>query len=44
LAPGYWADCIVLGDDPFSCSPQDLWKTKPMGTMVNGEWVWRDFD
>jgi predicted amidohydrolase YtcJ len=44
IAPGYWADCIVLPDDPFSCQPDDLWKIKPVGTMINGEWVWRNFD
>lgn len=43
LAAGYWADCIVLEDDPFECRPGDLWKIKPQGTMINGEWVWRDF-
>jgi predicted amidohydrolase YtcJ len=44
IAEGFWADCIVLPEDPFSCRPADLWKIKPVGTMVNGEWVWRDFD
>lgn len=43
LAPGYWADCIILENDPFSSQPDDLWKIKPLGTMVNGEWVWRNF-
>jgi predicted amidohydrolase YtcJ len=44
LAPGYWADCVILADDPFSCRPDQLWKIKPLGTMINGEWVWRDFE
>ena len=41
LAPGYWADCIVLEDDPFEVEPDQLWKVQPLGTMINGEWVWR---
>jgi len=44
LAPGYWADCIILAEDPFSCLPDELWKIKPLGTMINGEWVWREFE
>lgn len=44
LAPGYWADCVILAEDPFSCHPDELWKIKPLGTMINGEWVWRDFE
>ncbi len=43
LRPGYWADCVILAEDPFSSEPNDLWKIKPLGTMVNGEWVWRNF-
>ncbi len=43
LAPGYWADLIVLDKDPFSCSTADLSRIQPLGTMVSGKWVYRDF-
>lgn len=43
LAPGSWADCIVLEKDPFTCAPAELLEIKPVGTMVGGGWVWRDF-
>jgi predicted amidohydrolase YtcJ len=43
LAPGYWADCVILGVDPFRVEPDQLWKIQPLGTMVNGDWVYRDF-
>jgi predicted amidohydrolase YtcJ len=43
LSSGYWADCIVLADDPFKIRPDDLWKIQPLGTMINGKWVWRNF-
>lgn len=43
LSPGYWADCVILADDPFNIQPDDLWKIQPLATMINGEWVWRDF-
>lgn len=43
LAPGYWADLIVLEKDPLSCSPDELREIKPSATMVGGSWVWRDF-
>ena len=43
LAPGYWADLIVLEKDPLSCSPDELREIKPSATMVGGTWVWRDF-
>ena len=44
LAAGSWADCVVLAKDPFQIAPEDLWKIHPLGTMINGEWVWRSFD
>ena len=44
IAPGYWADLIVLDRDPFECPPDELREIQPVGTMVNGEWVFRDFD
>ena len=44
IAKEFWADCIILDDDPFKSQSEDLWKIKPVGTMINGEWVWRHFD
>ena len=44
LAPGCWADLIVLAVDPFRCQPERLADIKPVGTMLAGEWVWRDFN
>ncbi|MFL7814217.1 MAG: amidohydrolase [Anaerolineales bacterium] len=43
LIPGFWADLIVLEEDPFLVSPDDLKQIRPCGTMINGEWAWRDF-
>ncbi len=41
LAPGYFADLIVLEDDPFTCPADDLLTTASSATMVGGEWVWQ---
>lgn len=41
LAPGYFADLIVLEQDPFETPPQDLHTLTPTATMLGGEWVWR---
>ncbi len=43
LAPGYWADLIVLDQDPYKCSTDDLPGIQPQGTMVAGKWVFREF-
>jgi len=43
LAPGYWADLIVLDHDPYKCSTDDLPGIQPQGTMVAGKWVFREF-
>ena len=42
IAPRFWADLILLDADPFTISPDELMDLKPAGTMLNGEWVWRD--
>ncbi len=39
LAPGYWADLIVLPHDPFEQPPEALLETRPQAVMVAGEWV-----
>jgi predicted amidohydrolase YtcJ len=40
LAAGYLADLIVLEMDPFTCEPSVLRDSRPLATMVDGEWVW----
>lgn len=39
LAPGYFADLLVLEKDPFTCSMDELYTMSPLATMVAGEWV-----
>ncbi|NTU74808.1 MAG: amidohydrolase, partial [Anaerolineaceae bacterium] len=39
LAPGFYADLIVLKQDPFTNDPMELCQLQPEATMVNGEWV-----
>lgn len=41
LAPGFFADLIVLTEDPFEIHPEHLHRLQPAATMVAGEWVWR---
>jgi len=41
LAPGYYADLIVLDCDPFSIPVDDLHAVLPSATMVGGDWVWQ---
>jgi len=43
LIPGYWADLIVIDQDPYKCPADDLAGIQPQGTMVAGKWVYRDF-
>jgi predicted amidohydrolase YtcJ len=42
LAPGYFADLIVLEHDPFERPPDELHSVQPVATMVGGEWVWSE--
>lgn len=44
LAPGYFADLIVLHEDPFFEVPERLHTTTPLATMFNGEWVFKAND
>jgi predicted amidohydrolase YtcJ len=39
LAPGYYADLILLEQDPFTCPPEQLRSLAPLGTMIGGNWV-----
>ena len=41
LAPGFYADLIVLDQNPFTLPPQDLHAISPVATMVGGNWVWQ---
>lgn len=41
LRPGMWADLIVLPQDPFRISPEELRTIEVLGTMVGGRWVYR---
>ncbi len=40
LQPGYYADLILLEEDPFQLPPQRLFEIRPLKTMIAGEWVW----
>jgi predicted amidohydrolase YtcJ len=40
LAPGFFADMIVLDTDPFTTSPNDIFRISPIATMIAGEWAW----
>jgi predicted amidohydrolase YtcJ len=39
LAPGCYADLIVLEKDPFACEAEEIRDLHPQATMVGGEWV-----
>lgn len=39
IAPGYYADLIVLENDPFRLPASDLAHLAPSSVMVNGNWV-----
>jgi predicted amidohydrolase YtcJ len=41
LAPGFFADLIVLEKDPFELPPQSLHTIQPTATMSGGDWVWQ---
>jgi predicted amidohydrolase YtcJ len=43
LAPGYYADLVVLDQDPYQLEADELAEVRPVGTMVNGQWRYRDF-
>ncbi len=39
LAPGCYADLIVLEKDPFACEAEEIKDLRPQATMAGGEWV-----
>lgn len=41
LAPGFFADLILLKQDPFTLPPNELHTIQPTGTMVGGQWVFQ---
>jgi predicted amidohydrolase YtcJ len=41
LSPGYYADLVVVQQDPFDCPPDDLLSLCPSATMLAGEWLWQ---
>lgn len=43
LAPGAFADLVVLDDDPLTCDEDSLFGLLPRGTLVDGIWRFRDF-
>lgn len=42
LAPGFFADLVVLDEDLFHIDPDQIREITPIGTMIGGEWVHRD--
>ncbi|HLB64068.1 MAG TPA: amidohydrolase [Anaerolineales bacterium] len=43
LEPGRLADLFVLDQDLFSLSPDEIAVVRPAGTMVGGDWRFREF-
>lgn len=37
LAPGSWADFILIDRDVFTIAPEQIWQTKVLGTYVAGQ-------
>jgi hypothetical protein len=44
LAGGYLADLVVLNTDLLHCEVEQIKDIQPMGTMVGGEWVFKQFE
>jgi predicted amidohydrolase YtcJ len=42
IAPGMYADLIVLDADPTMVSPEEIGQIKVKMTILNGEVVWSD--
>jgi predicted amidohydrolase YtcJ len=41
LAPGFYADLLILDENPFTTASSKLPNLLPEATMVGGEWVWK---
>ena len=44
LAPGLWADFIVVDRDPMLASPAELRETRVLETWIGGDRVWSRAD
>lgn len=44
LEEGFLADLVVLDRDIYQVEPEEILELKVLGTMVGGEWRFRDFD
>jgi len=42
LTPGKLADLVVLDRDIFEAAPDEILKTRSVGTMIGGEWMVRE--
>ena len=40
IAPGYWADFILVSDDYFTVKADDIWRNKVLQTYVAGQQVY----
>jgi predicted amidohydrolase YtcJ len=43
LSPGKYADLIVVDRDLWTANPMDIKDTRVLGTMIGGDWKFRDF-
>ena len=41
LAPGFYADLIMLEEDLFTRHPDSLLELRPVAVMVGGDWAWQ---
>ena len=44
LSEGFLADLIVLDRDIYAVEPDEILELQVLGTMVGGDWRYRDFD
>jgi predicted amidohydrolase YtcJ len=44
IAPGYLADLVILDRDLYTIPPDEILYTRALGTMIGGEWKYRQFD
>jgi predicted amidohydrolase YtcJ len=42
LAPGFFADLVVLDEDLYQVEPDEIREITPVGTMIGGKWVYLD--
>jgi len=39
LAPGYYADLLLLEEDLLEYKPEDVFRIRPLATMMGGKWI-----